>query len=453
MHNPVVPLSVSVAAPELQLPGADLSFLDSWANLGHARLPSASDFLCSSSPLPTAVLSPCPFETMSVDAWPMTLLEPGTRALDVVANMGFDTLKDMLASGNGTTAAATGNVFDSPRNAHLAQLHLVPSLPNTPSLLAITPSLLRTATLNPFAATVAAAAAAAAAVVTSATTALRCSPNDLSGLDRGSPNDLWDDDDADATDVEPMHADLVNQRILARSRLDNTPIPTPLPAAGQPQPPPSSTTADVTGDAPQAAARVATRVLPPRQRTKTAAAAMAAEQANDDDSDDVTDDDDDDSDSGADAPHSVDSDDSDYEPMHVPRTRRAPCFDREWSDTSNGGCSPPTRRRRVTALSGPMADDDDGVVRPHACPMRGCGKRYLKAPHLRAHLRTHTGERPFVCPHEGCEWRFARSDELARHVRKHTGERPYPCRECGRGFRRSDHLAAHMRIHERARRS
>uniref|UniRef100_A0A914XPB2 C2H2-type domain-containing protein n=1 Tax=Plectus sambesii TaxID=2011161 RepID=A0A914XPB2_9BILA len=67
----------------------------------------------------------------------------------------------------------------------------------------------------------------------------------------------------------------------------------------------------------------------------------------------------------------------------------------------------------------------------HQCEV--CGKIDKYPSKIKAHMRTHTGERPFVC--EICGMGFAQRTAMRMHIRRHLNQKPYVCSfNCGARF-------------------
>ncbi|RXG60500.1 Transcription factor Sp1 [Armadillidium vulgare] len=103
--------------------------------------------------------------------------------------------------------------------------------------------------------------------------------------------------------------------------------------------------------------------------------------------------------------------------------------------------------RKCTCKHCKTKSEDATKKKSYSCSFHPCEKTYGKSSHLKAHHRSHAGERPFLC--KTCPKAFTRSDELQRHNRTHTGEKNYPCDKCTKRFARSDHLSKHKKTHEK----
>ena len=80
--------------------------------------------------------------------------------------------------------------------------------------------------------------------------------------------------------------------------------------------------------------------------------------------------------------------------------------------------------------------------RPFLCTV--CNHRFIRATHLRRHMRIHTGEKPFTC--HICGQRYARGDYLRAHIQAHRRDRIHKCKHCGEAFHDLTRFADHCRL-------
>jgi hypothetical protein len=70
------------------------------------------------------------------------------------------------------------------------------------------------------------------------------------------------------------------------------------------------------------------------------------------------------------------------------------------------------------SAAGPPVTEADLKARPFVCTVEGCGKAYIRAEHLKRHVRSiHTNDKPYECQYEGCGREFSRYDNLCQHYK------------------------------------
>ena len=99
----------------------------------------------------------------------------------------------------------------------------------------------------------------------------------------------------------------------------------------------------------------------------------------------------------------------------------------------------------LTPPTDPKPNEKVEPERPFLCTV--CNHRFIRATHLRRHMRIHTGEKPFTC--HICGQRYARGDYLRAHIQAHRRDRIHKCKHCGEAFHDLTRFADHCRLKHR----
>lgn len=122
---------------------------------------------------------------------------------------------------------------------------------------------------------------------------------------------------------------------------------------------------------------------------------------------------------------------------HEPAHDEAP--DHAAADQSASSATPSTKINR----SNQRKREREGG--PHACPVRGCDKRFWLQEYLEKHNEVHSKGRPHEC--SDCGKSFIQHHHLRQHMRTHSGDKPYRCDACEKFYAQNSSLNRHKRFH------